>query len=174
MVAITVILAAVIGTFVLGLGEQLQQTTPQASFGFSTETVTVEDGGGNTSDITVVSVTHESGAEISETQIGVSVNGNAAYGLNNTGSGTDPQATDAWDDSGEDVSAGSSFDIYLYDSGSSIAPGSTIWLNSGGDGYASTGAAANAEELASGDTVRVVWSSDSGGNSATLGKFELP
>ncbi len=36
MVAITVILAAVIGTFVLGLGDQIQSTTPQASFGFDT------------------------------------------------------------------------------------------------------------------------------------------
>jgi len=34
MVAITVILAAVIGTFVLGLGDQVQSTSPQASFNF--------------------------------------------------------------------------------------------------------------------------------------------
>lgn len=34
MVAITVILAAVIGTFVLGLGENLQQTSPNANFDF--------------------------------------------------------------------------------------------------------------------------------------------
>jgi flagellin-like protein len=32
MVAITVILAAVIGTFVLGLGDQVQQTTPNAQW----------------------------------------------------------------------------------------------------------------------------------------------
>ena len=34
MVAITVILAAVIGTFVLGLGNNLQQTPPNANFQF--------------------------------------------------------------------------------------------------------------------------------------------
>ena len=34
MVAITVILAAVIGTFVLGLGDQVQSTTPNAQFQF--------------------------------------------------------------------------------------------------------------------------------------------
>lgn len=34
MVAITVILAAVIGTFVLGLGEQVQDTAPNAQFEF--------------------------------------------------------------------------------------------------------------------------------------------
>lgn len=37
MVAITVILAAVIGTFVLGLGDQLGDSTPQASFSTSLE-----------------------------------------------------------------------------------------------------------------------------------------
>jgi flagellin-like protein len=34
MVAITVILAAVIGTFVLGLGDQVQNNAPQATFSF--------------------------------------------------------------------------------------------------------------------------------------------
>jgi len=53
MVAITVILAAVIGTFVLGLGDQLQATAPQASFGFDTE-----------HDKHDVVITHESGDSI--------------------------------------------------------------------------------------------------------------
>lgn len=35
MVAITVILAAVIGTFVLGLGDELSEQTPQTSFKFA-------------------------------------------------------------------------------------------------------------------------------------------
>ncbi|MFA9516327.1 type IV pilin [Halopenitus sp. H-Gu1] len=51
MVAITVILAAVIGTFVLGLGDSVQQTTPQASFDFTyanSDTVTVTHEGGDT------------------------------------------------------------------------------------------------------------------------------
>ncbi len=51
MVAITVILAAVIGTFVLGLGQNVQ-STPQASFSFefnsSNTTVTVTHTGGDT------------------------------------------------------------------------------------------------------------------------------
>jgi flagellin-like protein len=50
MVAITVILAAVIGTFVLGLGDQVQDTAPQASFNFDfdTQTATVTHDGGDT------------------------------------------------------------------------------------------------------------------------------
>jgi flagellin-like protein len=52
MVAITVILAAVIGTFVLGLGSQVSQTTPQASFTF--------DNGSSS-----LSVTHDGGSQLS-------------------------------------------------------------------------------------------------------------
>ncbi|MFC7202377.1 type IV pilin [Haloferax namakaokahaiae] len=59
MVAITVILAAVIGTFVLGLGEQTA-TAPQASFGF--------DYNGSAGNLTI---THESGQSIDATQVNV-------------------------------------------------------------------------------------------------------
>jgi len=65
MVAITVILAAVIGTFVLGLGDQLQATTPQASFGFDTE-----------EDKTKVAITHESGDSIEAANLKVSAQTN--------------------------------------------------------------------------------------------------
>ncbi|WP_101295471.1 type IV pilin [Halegenticoccus soli] len=54
MVAITVILAAVIGTFVLGLGDQVQQTAPQASFSFD-----FHDGN-------QVTITHDGGDAIEE------------------------------------------------------------------------------------------------------------
>ncbi|WP_224334548.1 type IV pilin [Haloprofundus halobius] len=48
MVAITVILAAVIGTFVLGLGDQVGNSAPQASFDFdySSDEVTITHDGG--------------------------------------------------------------------------------------------------------------------------------
>ncbi len=87
MVAITVILAAVIGTFVLGLGDQVQSTTPQASFGFDT-------GSANDSGAYNVSVTHETGDSIDATELNVSVNG----------------STSTWASNG-DVSAGSTFEI---------------------------------------------------------------
>jgi flagellin-like protein len=50
MVAITVILAAVIATFVLGLGDQVSNTAPQASFSFDYEgsTLTIVHDGGDT------------------------------------------------------------------------------------------------------------------------------
>jgi len=48
MVAITVILAAVIASFVLGLGDQAQQTTPQASFSFDYENQSSATGASST------------------------------------------------------------------------------------------------------------------------------
>lgn len=59
MVAITVILAAVIGTFVLGLGEQVSTTAPQASLQMSTDgtNLQISHNGGdalNSSDVKVI------------------------------------------------------------------------------------------------------------------------
>ncbi|WP_423998143.1 type IV pilin [Halorubrum trapanicum] len=64
MVAITVILAAVIGTFVLGLGDQLGDTAPQASF--DVESV-------NNSSITF---SKTGGQDIAKSDLVLSANGN--------------------------------------------------------------------------------------------------
>ncbi|WP_435101598.1 type IV pilin [Halarchaeum sp. P4] len=71
MVAITVILAAVIGTFVLGLGNQIQSTAPQASLTFdgdAGDNVTVTHQGGETVPVDTVSLeyTNTSGASVTE------------------------------------------------------------------------------------------------------------
>ena len=55
MVAITVILAAVIGTFVLGLGQDVSQTAPQASITFENAS-----GAGN------ITIAHEGGDTLTE------------------------------------------------------------------------------------------------------------
>ncbi|WP_135828465.1 type IV pilin [Halorussus halobius] len=91
MVAITVILAAVIGTFVLDLGNQVQSSSPTASFSF--------DQHSNSS----VTVTHDGGDTIPHSNIEVTVNGSDAK--NNGGS-------KVWN-SGE-VSAGNSAQIVKY------------------------------------------------------------
>ncbi|MFC4357758.1 type IV pilin N-terminal domain-containing protein [Halobium salinum] len=69
MVAITVILAAVIGTFVLGLGESVGQTTPQAS-------ISVSDASGDYDGSTVTDafvITHDGGDEIAGSEVKVIV-----------------------------------------------------------------------------------------------------
>jgi flagellin-like protein len=65
MVAITVILAAVIATFVLGLGDQVSDTAPQASFDFDYDTSV---GGSNEGNLTI---THTGGASIPASQLNV-------------------------------------------------------------------------------------------------------
>jgi flagellin-like protein len=61
MVAITVILAAVIGTFVLGLGNQVQSTAPSASFSFD-----YAEGAADSLDII-----HDGGDSINENRLAV-------------------------------------------------------------------------------------------------------
>lgn len=68
MVAITVILAAVIGTFVLGLGDSLSQTSPTATYDWSQNefdsngnySATVEHTGGDSIDPSSLAVTIDS------------------------------------------------------------------------------------------------------------------
>jgi len=68
MVAITVILAAVIASFVLGLGDQAANSTPQASFGFDYDSPSSPEGdwGDQLSDSAdgELTVSHESGNTI--------------------------------------------------------------------------------------------------------------
>jgi len=66
MVAITVILAAVIGTFVLGLGDQLGDTAPQASF-------TIDDNGTDT-----INITKTGGQTLDTADLTLSVDGQVA------------------------------------------------------------------------------------------------
>jgi len=65
MVAITVILAAVIGAFVLGLGDQASSSAPQASFSFDYD----DDGDGT------VTVTHEGGDTIPDNELNLTASG---------------------------------------------------------------------------------------------------
>jgi len=144
MVAITVILAAVIGSFVLGLGDQLQQTNPQASFGFdqSTTDVVVGDvaGGTDTNTITVTSVTitHESGDTIDSSALQIKVSG--AQGYTTQGDSDSDGGIEEVDGTfSGDVSAGSSTTIIAAADSSSI----TTDGNSGDSEFVSGDAANN-------------------------------
>jgi flagellin-like protein len=77
MVAITVILAAVIGTFVLGLGDQVQNTSPQASFTFDfDQSVNPAEGSeladsSDDGDDGELTVTHDGGDSIDQARLDV-------------------------------------------------------------------------------------------------------
>ncbi|MCU4800916.1 type IV pilin N-terminal domain-containing protein [Halobacteria archaeon HArc-gm2] len=117
MVAITVILAAVIATFVLGLGDQVSSTAPQSSFTFD------YDG----SDLTI---THNGGD---------SIQANELY-LKGAVSGDWTSVGSASYTSSDMISAGYGVTVGVSDT----------------------------------DTIRVVYQSSEGGNSATLGTWEGP
>ncbi|WP_092732768.1 type IV pilin [Halopenitus persicus] len=147
MVAITVILAAVIGTFVLGMGDDLQNNQPTASFDMDFDTtqtpdaVTISHAGGDTiseDDSLTVAVTSDKRLDDSDSHV---ADGTA------WGDISDPYS---WDTTGG-VGAGSSQTLYLYkdDSGTSNAE----W---------------------SGETVSVNWESADGSSSAQLASQTAP
>lgn len=102
MVAITVILAAVIGGFVLGLGDQLQTTTPQASFGFDTSNSKAN-----------MAVTHESGDSIPSSNLNLTTSSNM---------------TDAGDSSPADVTSVSFEDLGV---SGDVSAGDTVEVTAG-------------------------------------------
>ncbi len=96
MVAITVILAAVIGTFVLGLGESVQ-STPQAKFAFDYQNSNVM-------------ITHEGGDAIASEELNVTATSDFGF-EDASGSFTSPNnASVSFEDMGigGEVSAGNS------------------------------------------------------------------
>jgi len=177
MVAITVILAAVIGTFVLGLGDQVQNTTPTASLGFDQSTVSGDDSGTDTTpiEITTVTITHESGNTLDSANIEVTANGHPTYDITAAvDNSADSAASESWGADTE-ISAGDSYRVALYDSssdGSALSDGTDLtYSDEGTDPTVSTPAEGNL--LSSGDTIRIIYDSPDSDSTSTLGKFEV-
>jgi len=147
MVAITVILAAVIGTFVLGLGDQVSDSAPQANFNF--EFVSGEE----------VSITHDGGNSISDSDLSVIVSGVTVYDGAGSTSGTGDITTNAGAsciDNGMD-NGGNADDQW----GSDVTAASQLTLDDG-----------SSSNSCNGEDIRVVWSSPSSGDTNTLAQAE--
>jgi flagellin-like protein len=78
MVAITVILAAVMGSFVLGLGQSASSTSPQATFSFEYDEI--DDNGPDSDDWGVVKVSHNGGDTIQDEELHIRGSGFNASG----------------------------------------------------------------------------------------------
>ena len=124
MVAITVILAAVIGTFVLGLGEQVQDTSPNTQFNFDYTAGNANDdsfstGSGNGDGL--LEMSHTSGQSIDAARLKIvgSTPANEPEELTNSTN---------WSD-GDQVSAGDSFSVRV-NSGDEV---DLVWTAEGGD-----------------------------------------
>lgn len=190
MVAITVILAAVIGTFVLGLGDQLQSTTPSASFGFDqgSTTITAGDPGlATVTDVSVTSVTitHESGDTIDANNLAITVNGQSAWTTLGDNSDADNGEEEVGGTFTGEVSAGSSVTIVAAAENSAITTGganadshyvtddgSTLDIDVQPDNALDSTDSQDVS-LGSGDTIRVIYSNPGSDSSSTLAKFEV-
>ncbi|SFR57556.1 flagellin N-terminal-like domain-containing protein [Halogeometricum rufum] len=114
MVAITVILAAVIGTFVLNLGGSVSQTTPQASFGFDFEDASNDN----------VTITHETGDTIDASRLNLTATKDVdvATDKNLVGISTETtSSSEGFTDSGG------------FGSSASVSAGSTLYAGGNGD-----------------------------------------
>jgi flagellin-like protein len=146
MVAITVILAAVIGTFVLGLGDQVSETAPQAQLTFEF------DGDRH------LNITHDGGDAIEAGNLNVT--GSVGIGLSNDTDGTYNDA-----DVGTNIEASDPHSANLVKT-SEFAPGTTI------DAGTTIYVISSSSETFAGTTVRVVWSSPNSDETATIARWE--
>ena len=130
MVAITVILAAVIGTFVLGLGENIEDTAPSTTFETTYEASNPGSGCDPASDGTenTLEITHQSGKTIDADRLTISEDGSAEANWNPACGGS-----------------------------SSVSTGDTATVDVG-----------------SGDTVRLIWTAEGGGQTDTLTTWTGP
>jgi len=95
MVAITVILAAVIATFVLGLGDQISNTAPQASFSFDYDTsVSGSDSFGTSAGSAdgFLSITHDGGDTIEAANLNINGGVNSQTWSSASGASTEISA----------------------------------------------------------------------------------
>ena len=123
MVAITVILAAVIGTFVLGLGDRVSEASPNANFGFDY----------TAANNNVVEITHDGGDGVESGQVDVSIDGNDAWLGTEDGFGSTSYSSGGPEWNGK-ITAGDTLSIE--GDGSNVNDGDTvkvIWTASGSD-----------------------------------------
>lgn len=154
MVAITVILAAVIGTFVLGLGDQVSQTTPNTSFQFDYD----KDNEGTQAD--VLTISHGGGDTVQDTRVSVVISGVTAENSSNTD--ISPQANQK-------------FDYAEFGSAGDVTAGSVATVDTDNLNDSSTATSSEFEQLElNGATVRVVWETAEGDSSAQLGRWDGP
>ncbi|QLH84340.1 type IV pilin [Halosimplex pelagicum] len=123
MVAITVILAAVIATFVLGLGDQVSNTSPQASFSFEWDGSSGEEG--------TLTVTHDGGDTIQAQNLYIrGSEGSNANSADDLGKTWDFDNYDGNVGATSEVQAGMSIDIEGIGSDGEI---SLVWQSSTGE-----------------------------------------
>ena len=166
MVAITVILAAVIASFVLGLGNQAQQGAPTATIGFDYEQIDENSGSGN-SNWGVLTISHDGGDSVSDQELYVRGSGFNASGEHYSSTNPFTGSTDISTELEEYVVNNGGNQINHVDSG--------IWngTKSGDDSAIVSGDRARAY-VSSDYEISVVYQAQEGDTSSTLNEQSGP
>jgi flagellin-like protein len=187
MVAITVILAAVIGAFVLEIGDQ-QQTAPSVSFTTEQQDAYYRSATNNKANMTLVRISHSSGDNVQYQNLDIMSNGN-----DSTWSPLDPtpfrnnDETDTAEvpeffvvrNPGENptMKAGESFTVWGYGvngiepDGSAEKHTTFMWKMSDYDSICGVGGCLDAYN--SGDEVKMIWEADSGGKTQEMFSYTI-
>jgi len=189
VVAITVILAAVIGATAFGYTDRLTDSPPQANLQADQEQLDVDDINTGTKEYTAVTITHTDGENIDKDNIRVTVNGDPAYATLQPSSDFYDITNDLfadilipWDSvDGDSISAGDETVVILGTNqikNNSYEVGvNNIHLDHRGDRLVFNVVPADdivegdGARLNPGDTVRVIW--ESGDQSVSLLEYEV-
>lgn len=144
MMAITVILAAVVASFVLGIGQQQTHNQPTATFSFS-----LDHASGSADTLTI---THDGGDSIPHERLKVTTDGSGDDAILDTNGNTVQSV--AWAD----------VDSTSYTAGQEVTAGTAVTAT------ANSGTSSDWTD----ETFRVVWTSADGESSLTLGKYSGP
>lgn len=192
MVAVAVVIAAAIGSTVLGIGNSVSETAPQASFNIEQGEYTVTDAEGDQKTVTAVNITLTNGDDIKTENLDVTIDGKQAYSIVSPGdpqytiypniAGSDhPQVTNPFDRRGETISVGETTTIlgrtyYLENNDISLADDRTTYSYPPASDtlieVTSNDITVDDFEADRGETLRIIWSA-SEDSSRTLYKYDI-
>lgn len=190
MVAVTVIVAAVIGASALGMSDSVSETPPRVSFDVSQETKTYSNYLNQELEGKTVTISHEGGESFSDETIDLTVNGENAYGYDSErdiSSKNDAGVATIWEDTR----------LATNDNAKTVTAGETVSVMAATDEYnfenkhdtkivyrekydnvriydrGSSNYLAEDVFLKQGDTVRIVWQDPGSDRSTELLEYEV-
>lgn len=173
LVAVTIVLAAVIGTFALGMTDEVSTPVPEASFETETRQVSFAS-----TDYEIVFLTHKYGDKIDTDNIRVTVNGNQAWDVAgmDDGSGRTVEPTENI----ETFSSGSQLRLVYWDNnyGNFPIPEGDLYQTKSAGVHVITASdvsdrALHDDMVGSGDTIRVIYESPETGKTVIIDELTV-
>lgn len=173
MVAVTVVIATVIATFVLGVGEKVDDAPPQLEFDFDQdqEEFTERRNNAGTNESIVVDMNVRSGETVEGDNVFVQVNGKQgwdAVGLNE--SSGDKDSYTRYPILADEIEAGGSFRVMLPNNG--LENDTDLGISNAGD-FQSDTQSDDLRPLKAGDTITIVYDNPETSDTAILETYEV-